>query len=119
MDKMKSIADQLREKMAKPAEITGETAGGGKEDAQKKAARKAEKIIESTILKALIAYDTSDNRNMVHVRLDKQTVSLLNKFKMATGVDVTKFVAFSVRHFLDTYPEIKLIIKQFIQNTEL
>lgn len=86
---------------------------------QKKASKKADKIIESAILKALLAYDNSDNKSMVHVRFDKQTVDIMNKFKMATGVDVTRFVAFAVRHFFDTYPELKTIIKQFIQNTDL
>ncbi|WEA00745.1 hypothetical protein [Mucilaginibacter sp. SJ] len=115
MEKIKSLADQLREKMVKP--------GGGYQsigdEVHKKATKKADKIIESTILKALIAYDNSNNKNMVHVRFDKQTADIMNKFKMATGVDVTKFVAFAVKHFFDTYPELKTIIKQYIQNTDL
>jgi len=119
MEKMKSLADQLREKMVKPAEkVNGEALKPGG-DMQKQARKKADKIIETAILKALQAYDNSDNKSMAHIRFDKQTLDILNKFKMATNVDVTKFVAFSVKHFLDTYPEIKLIIKQFIQNTDL
>lgn len=112
---MKSLADQLREKMVKPG---GGYQGAG-DEVHKKVPKKADKIMESTILKALIAYDNSDNKNMVHVRFDKQTADIMNKFKMATGVDVTKFVAFAVKHLFDTYPELKTIIKQFIQNTDL
>ena len=119
MEKMKSLADQLREKMVKPFEKGNGVQPNADEDIQKKAKRKADKIIESTILKALVAYDNSDNKSMVHIRFDKQTVDVMNKFKMATNVDVTKFVAFAVKHFFDTYPEIKTIIKQFIQNTDL
>ena len=115
---MKSLADQLREKMVKPVEKGNEQPNAA-DDMQKKAKRKADKIIETTILKTLLAYDNSDNKSMVHIRFDKQTVDIMNKFKMATNVDVTKFVAFAVKHFFDTYPEIKTIIKQFIQNTEL
>jgi hypothetical protein len=76
-------------------------------------------LTHDTVLKSLWAYDNSDHKNMVHVRFDKQTVDLLNKFKMATGVDITKFVAFAVGYFFETNPELKTIIKQFIQNTEL
>lgn len=119
MEKIKSLADQLREKMIKPVEKTGSELAVSNEEMQKKAKKKAEKIIETTILKALLAYDNSDNKSMAHVRFDKNTLDLMNKFKMATNVDVTKFVAFAVKHFLETYPEIKTIIKQFIQNTDL
>jgi hypothetical protein len=119
MEKMKSLADQLREKMTRPGEKQASSNAVPDDDMQKKAKKKAEKIIESTILKALITYDNSDCRSLAHIRLDKQTMDLMNKFKMATNVDVTKFVAFAVKHFIDSYPELKTIIKQFIQNTDL
>jgi hypothetical protein len=76
-------------------------------------------LIHDTVLRSLWAYDNSDHKNMVHVRFDKQTVDLMNKFKMATDVDITKFVVFAVKYFFETNPELKNIIKQYIQNTEL
>ncbi|MBS7565556.1 hypothetical protein KHS38_14175 [Mucilaginibacter sp. Bleaf8] len=119
MEKMKSLADQLREKMVKTGEkqLTGPAAEIA--DPPKKTGKKAEKAIESDLLQALYDYDNSHNKSMVHVRLEKSTVDVLNRFKMATGIDVTKIVAFSVKHLFDTYPELKNTIKQFIQNTEL
>jgi polyhydroxyalkanoate synthesis regulator phasin len=119
MEKIKSLADQLREKMVRPGEMQANEQQNTPDDIQGKAKKKADKIMESTILKAMIAYDNSDCKSMAHIRLDKQTLDLLNKFKMATNVDVTKFVAFAVKHFIDSYPELKTIIKQFIQNTDL
>jgi hypothetical protein len=56
---------------------------------------------------------------MVHVRFDEKTVRTMNQFKMATRVDVSKLVAFAVKHLLETQPEIKTIIKHFIQNNDL
>ncbi len=56
---------------------------------------------------------------MVHVRFDQQTVKLLNQFKMATEVDINKLVAFAVKSLFQNHPELKLIIKHFIQNIEL
>ena len=108
---MKSLADQLREQLVKPkAKKTG---------AEKPASKVKAKETESAVFAAIIAYDNSLNKNMVHIRFDEKTVRLMNQFKMATQVDVTKLVAFSVKHLFETYPELKLIIKQFIQNTEL
>lgn len=104
---MKSLADQLRESLVTPT------------DKQVKKIRKAEKKLESAILEAILAYDNSDNKSMVHTRFDKKTVKLMNQFKMATDVDVTKLVAFAVKHLFESYPELKTIIKQFIQNEDL
>jgi hypothetical protein len=119
MEKMKSLADQLRESMVRPdTKAAGQDQNPGAK-ASKQLIKKADKTIEFVMLKALIAYDNSNNKSMVHVRFDKRTVDIMNKFKMATNVDVTKFVAFAVKHFLESYPELKTIIKQFIQNTEL
>jgi hypothetical protein len=107
MENMKSLADQLREQLVNPT------------DKQAKKIKKAEKKLESAILDAILAYDNSLNKNMVHTRFDKQTVRLMNQFKIATDVDVTKLVAFAVKHLFDTYPELKTIIKQFFQNEDL
>lgn len=107
MENMKSLADQLRQELIKPAVKQG------------KKQRKAEKRFQAAILQAIITYDTSINKSMVHVRFDEKTVRTMNHFKMATNVDVSKFVAFAVKHLLDTQPDIKTIIKDFIQNNDL
>lgn len=111
---MKSLADQLREKIVKPA---GKPAGDKPGPTTGNIKKPLKKASEEPILQALTDYDNSNHKTMVHFRFDKQTVDFLNQFKIATGVDATKFVAFSVRHFIEAYPELKTIIKQFIQNS--
>lgn len=117
---MKSLADQLREQLVNP----GKKKNGANSD-KVKAAEEAGKSKEkpgkapALILEAIMAYDNTQNKTMVHTRFDIKTADTMNKFKMATGVDVTKFVAFAVKNLFDTHPELKTIIKQFIQNTEL
>jgi len=71
------------------------------------------------ILERIRKYDNRDHKSLMHIRFDTATIKTLNQFKMATGVDVTKLVAFSVHHLLEQYPELKSIIKQFIQQLEL
>jgi hypothetical protein len=113
MENMKSLADRLREQLVNPA-------GKRKKDKLEKASKKVKRHkIESAILEAILAYDNSENKSLVHARFDEQTVRLMNQFKMAANVDVTRLVSFAVRHLFETYPELKTIIKQFIQNTEL
>ena len=116
---MKSLADQLREKMVKPGDKpTGDKPPGSTVHA-KKLKKKEPKSSDVPILQLLNDYDNSDHKTMVHFRFDKQTVDFLNQFKIATGVDATKFVAYSVRHFIGLHPELKTIIKEFIQNSYL
>ena len=113
MEHIKSLADQLREELGKPP-------GKTKKDKPQKGAKKEEKhTADSAILEAILAYDNSANRSLVHARFDEQTLRLMNQFKMAANVDVTRLVSFAVRHLFDTYPELKAIIKQFIQNSDL
>jgi hypothetical protein len=113
MENMKSLADQIRQQLVNPQE---------KKDTPtvKRTESKPEiKAVQPEILIAITAYDNSANKSMVHVRFDENTVKIMNQFKMAAGVDVTRLVAFSVKHLFETHPELKTIIKQFIQNTDL
>jgi len=113
MENMKSLADQIREELVKPG--TKKKSGPAATTAGKP---KAKPVVPG-ILAELLAYDNSADKSMVHVRFDAKTVRTLNSFKMATGVDVTRLVSFSVRRLFDTCPELKSIIKQFIQNSDL
>jgi hypothetical protein len=99
MNEIKSLADQLR---------------GHINNATNKAPPEVPDILQQ-----LRAFDNSNHKSLMHVRLDAATLKTLGHFKMATGVDVTKLVAFSVHHLFGQYPELKTIIKQYIQSIEL
>jgi len=97
MSEIKSLADQLRNNInqqAKPPPVP-------------------------EILEKIRKYDNRDHKALMHIRFDGGTIKMLNQFKMATGVDVTKFVAFSVHHLFELHPELKTIIKQFLEQLEL
>jgi hypothetical protein len=113
MEQIKSLADEIRNTMAKPA--AKEKNGPGERQREKK-----EKVTKAPlILEELQAYDNSNNKSMLHTRFDKDTVKMLNHFKLATNIDVTKLVAFAVQNLFEQNPELKTIIKQFFQNIEL
>ncbi|TCC98789.1 hypothetical protein [Pedobacter hiemivivus] len=114
MNDIKSLADQLRSSIiSPPAGPESKTSAEGKPKKQSKA------VSAPAILEEIRDYDNADHKNMVHVRFDKKTAQLLSHFKMATGIDLTKLIAFSVRRLLTQHPEIKSIVQQYIQNLEL
>lgn len=118
MSEMKTLAEQLRSQIAKPA--------ANPPPAKTRPA--ANKTINPEnhgpppvpdLIKQLLDYDNSDHKSMVHVRFDAQTAQTLAHFKMATGVEVTRLVAYAVRTFTKQHPEIREIIKQYFKNLEL
>lgn len=115
MENMKSLADQIREQLVKPASGTPEKT----KDAAPQQVRKPKAKEPPPVIAAILAYDTSANKSMVHARFDEKTVRTMNQFKMATGVDVSRLVSFAVKHLFETAPELKTTIKQFIQNNDL
>jgi len=114
MNEIKSLADQLRQSIAKTP--------GGQSVASKTGKAMVPKSVAGNlplVLREIMDYDSSRNKAMVHAKLDEETARFLARFKMATGVDNIKLVAFAVRHLFATQPELKTYVKNFIQNVEL
>ena len=108
---MKTLADQLRSKMVKP-----DTPVKAKSPARKKNDQPAE---IPQIIELLRDFDINGNKTLVHARFDPKTAQMLHHFKMATGIEVTRLICYSVRLLLDKHPEIKTIIKEHLQQFEL
>jgi hypothetical protein len=70
------------------------------------------------ILAAIRSYDNAGHKTMVHARFDAKTLQTMKHLKMATGIDMTRLIAFSVSELLRLHPELKAIIKQFHQNPD-
>ncbi|HMI04865.1 MAG TPA: hypothetical protein VK541_20420 [Pedobacter sp.] len=115
MSEIKSLADQLRssisdQKVMPVVPVVKKRADGKSNPGA---------VEVSPIYRELLGYDTADHKSMVHARLDAKTALMLNHFKMATGVDNIKVVAFAVKHLFATQPELKKLIKNFIETLEL
>jgi hypothetical protein len=110
MTKITSLADEIRNRIAQPPD---------KPEQPMVQKSKKPKAGEAEILQLIRSYDNANHKSLVHVRFDEKTVQTLNHFKMATGVDVTRLVAFAVKQLFEGNPELKAIIKQFIQNMTL
>jgi hypothetical protein len=105
MSEMKSLADQLRSKMAKP-----DTPG-------KKKGKDPAEI--PPVIELLREFDINGNKTLVHARFDPQTAQLLHHFKMATGIEVTRLICYAVRQLLDKHPEIRVIVREHLNNIDL
>jgi hypothetical protein len=68
------------------------------------------------ILDRIKGYDNSAHKSMVHVRLDDHTVLLLNQLKLSTGVEMQRIIAFAVSELILQHPELRTIVKQFLQH---
>lgn len=72
---------------------------------------------DDEILDRIKAYDKTGDKRVVHVRVDDATLLLLNHLKIATGVEIQRIVAFSIIELIRQHPELRIIVKQFLQKT--
>lgn len=70
------------------------------------------------ILEDIFGSNNASHKSMVHTRFDAKTVQAMKHLKMATGTDMTRLIAFSVSELFRLHPELKSIVKQFIQNPD-
>lgn len=112
MNEIKSLADQLRNRIAKTDAPKVE-----KPPPEKNKAKQTQEAPQ--ILDKLRAYDLADHKSMIHVRFENPTAQLLHHLKMASGIEVNKVVGYAVKQFFEQHPELKTIVKQYLQTIEL
>ena len=111
MNEIKTLADQLRSRMAKP-----DTPDKVIKPEKKKSAKPPD---IPAIVEQLRTLDVSANKTLIHARVDTQTAQLIHHLKTATGIEVTRLICFSIRHFFETYPELKSLIKDHLEKFEI
>jgi hypothetical protein len=108
MSEIKSLADQLRSRMAKNE--------APEKPASKKKTGKLPEIPK--IIDLLREMDISSNKTLVHARFDAQTAQLLHHLKTTTGIEVTRVVFYAVKQLLEKHPEIKTVVKEHLEQFE-
>lgn len=119
--KIRSIADELRRSISAPpvGVEAAETADGEAKPKEKKLKERKAVSTAAGLLEAMTTFDCSGNTHMLHPRLDLRTVKMLNSFKLASGIDMNRVIAFSIHYFFQQHPELKTYIKQSLENFEL
>jgi hypothetical protein len=111
MSEIKTLADQLRSKMAKP---------DTPEKTVKVVKPKSTKPPDIPgIVSAMRDLNVSANKTLIHARVDAQTAQMIHHLKIATGIEVTRLICFSIRQLFDQNPELKSLIKAHLANFEL
>lgn len=122
MSDIKSLADELREKIRsqdKKNPVTPERVQEkSPENATRHASLKATDKQISTLFNALDAYELCGSDKML-IRLNTRTTNLLKQLKLAKGIDMNKFIAYSLQNFLEQHPWLSSYIKETLKNTDL
>lgn len=130
MTAIRSLADELREKMRQGGEVvsTDETKeegavkpGTGEKTAKKKAAKPPPPKLDADLeglLSAISAFALTGNEKLL-IRLDNRTVFLMKQLKVTRSIDMNKLIAYSVDAFLKTHPELIEFIRSTLQTIEL
>jgi len=120
---MKTLADELRKSIG-----TGEVIPSNKDpvvgakqknrDAAKadSVSVKGKKVLD--IISRIREFDCSDQKHLLHPRIDGRTVALLGRLKLASGLDMNRVIAFSIVYLFENHPEIKVFIKESLENFE-
>jgi hypothetical protein len=131
MTAIRSLADELREKMRQ--EASGETGNAAvltdspekekpiQQPVKKKAGKPPpEKGLPSldVLFEQLTAFELTGNEKLL-IRLDNRTVFLLKQLKIAKSIDMNKLIAYSIQAFFEARPELIDYIKTSLQTIEL
>ena len=120
---MKTLADELRKSIG-----TGEVIPSNKDPvvgaSEKKpnassgtsVSVKGKKALD--IISRIREFDCSDQKHLLHPRIDGRTVALLGRLKLASGLDMNRVIAFSIVYLFEKHPEIKSFIKESLENFE-
>lgn len=126
MTQIRSLADELREKM-RQGELAAEDQPVISEKPKpvkppgKKAGKPPPAAVSPDIeklLAAINAFELNGNEKLL-IRLDSRTVFLMKQLKVARGIDMNKLIAYSVNVFFSSHPELIAFVKSTLQTIEL
>jgi hypothetical protein len=129
MTVIRSLADELREKMRHQLEAEQpetEKQNQPKTNNQNKPVKKKagkpppeQPSVElETLFTELSDYELTGNEKLL-IRLDSRTVFMLKQLKVTKGIDMNKLIAYSLETFFKERPELINYIKASLQTIEL
>ncbi|MGQ7856544.1 hypothetical protein ACUN24_20095 [Pedobacter sp. WC2501] len=114
---IKTLADEIR-KSIRPPEI-GPTNKDPVTHGKSAGRPNQVGVNEPDIIALIRDFDCSGNTHMLHPRLNNRIVQLLNRLKLASGLDMNRVIAFALNRLFEQHPEIKKFIKTSLENFEL
>lgn len=114
MSGIKSLADELRDSMRK--ERRPQTTDPPSVEPKLTAKKKTETL--EHLFESILNHELTGRERLL-IRLDDKTIFLLKQLKVAKGIDMNKFIAYSLHLFLNNNPEISQYIKEHIKTLDL
>lgn len=134
-EKIKSLADQIREQIRNETAGTTESAQlpdtdpGSSEleqDNKKKKKSGTIKAVSSvhTDAEILLFFSALDNftykgSQKSLIRVDTKTMNLLKRLKLAKGIDMNKFIVYSLHWFISQHPWLPSHIQETLKNSDI
>ncbi|NGM71643.1 hypothetical protein [Sphingobacterium sp. SGL-16] len=53
------------------------------------------------------------------IRVDKRTINLLKRLKLAKGIDMNRFIVYALHQYINQHPWLPKHIQEIIKNTDL
>lgn len=53
------------------------------------------------------------------IRVDKRTINLLKRLKLAKGIDMNRFIVYALHQYINQHPWLPKYIQEIIKNTDL
>ncbi|MCX2584309.1 hypothetical protein [Pedobacter sp. MR22-3] len=119
MSQIKSLAEQLKSKLGEQKGILTKPSGNlaNEKRADKKTGKKSTpdtgaivKFIES------LQDFPMDGQEKILIRIDKRSMNILRGFKVASNVDMTRVIVFSLHEFLKSHPWLSDYISQTLNS---
>lgn len=117
MSKIKSLADQLKSKLEEQKDVSEEKNNGVvKENKSLVTPKKTRGAEANTKLIQSLQDFQMEGQEKILIRLDKKTLHLLKRLKLATNIDMTRVIVFALHHFLISNPGLNQHISQTLNN---
>lgn len=124
MSEIKSLADQLREQLRKGEKQNNSPPQKEKDPSNPvKTPKKPPKSFADEA-KAIAFFQSIDEFRIEGtekslIRVDKRTMNLLKRIKLAKGVDMNRFIVYALHQYIAQHPWLPGHIQETLKNTEL
>ncbi|WP_256009447.1 hypothetical protein [Desertivirga xinjiangensis] len=115
MTGIKSLADELRESLKSGNPTEKLKPSKARKNTRSQGAVNGDLAI---LFQSLDEYQLTGTEKIL-IRLDERTVFVLKQLKVQKGIDMNKAIAFFIKSFLESKPELTAYIKESLKTIEL
>lgn len=119
MNQIKSLADQLREKLRTGETANSEAKAPAKPVSPSRPKKPPKTAIDKNKADAFFASIETFRPELTEksmIRIDARTLHLLKRMKLAKGIDMNRFIVFALHQYLGQHPWLPEHIQETLKN---